>query len=317
MPRRRRNPLADDLNPKTYADMARGADAILRAYRQVCKTHNYLECREIPQLSDGRRFDGVHARYILSLHADPMPGTRPLTQSDIMLLRHYAGALTKLEDKKVALEELLARLLTAAEENGVSLDHLHCAKSMMPFPYDVARHVVNRVEADRTDVDYFSSQMPETANPRRRKNPAKVPEGLNPRTGRQLVEAGLWLYEHSDKLAMQAMNMRIDVRPNREHPNETLILRGHEIPGAVRGDGSKYTADEMARIKNAAKKYEYCTARARVYEDMFAHVAELAKQNGVVFDPSLPAQAEAEGVPLFQRILYGDGPTSRRNLVVL
>ena len=328
-PAPRKNPAADDLNPKTYADFARSADAILAAAGSAWKNASTAAALT---LSNGMRLSPEQSRYLLArveseglaagwrsycaMHppSPPRKGLGPPDENDIARLRNAVGLEKSLKIRAKQLGALLERVVQKAHENGVPLTHLG-GWGAPNLVEDVTERALQALFLEHTysAPDYFSQKLPWES----RKNPAKVPDALNPRTARQLIEIGKSLYTRSDEMQRQAMDMRIDVRPNREHPNERLILRGYEIPKARFGDANTYTPSEMAIIQNAAKKYEFCANRAREYGDMFDNVAELAKRNGVIFDPSLPAVAAAEGVILFEKLLSGDKRTARRRLIVL
>lgn len=328
-PNTRMNPLADDLNPKTYADFARSADGILAAAGSAWKNASTAAALT---LSNGMRLSPEQSRYLLArveneglaagwrsycaMHppSPPRKGLGPPDENDLARLRNAVGLEKSLKIRAKQLGTLLERVVQKAHENGVPLSHLG-GWGAPNLVEDVTERALQALFLEHTysAPDYFSQKFPWES----RKNPAKVPEALNPRTARQLIEVGKALYTRADEMQRQAMDMRIQVRPNREHPNERLFLRGYEIPKAGIGDANTYTPSEMAIIQNAAKKYEFCANRAREYGDMFDNVAELAKQNGVVFDPTLPAVAAAEGVVLFEKLLSGDKRTARRRLIVL
>jgi len=328
-PAPRKNPAADDLNPKTYADFARSADAILAAAGSAWKNASTAAALT---LSNGMRLSPEQSRYLLArveneglaagwrsycaMHppSPPRKGLGPPDENDLARLRNAVGLEKSLKIRAKQLGTLLERVVQKAHENGVPLSHLG-GWGAPNLVEDVTERALQALFLEHTysAPDYFSQRLPWES----RKNPAKVPEALNPHTARHLIEIGKSLYTRADEMQRQAMDMRIDVRPNREHPNERLILRGYEIPKARFGDANTYTPREMAIIQNAAKKYEFCANRAREYGDMFDNVAELAKRNGVIFDPSLPAVAAAEGVILFEKLLSGDKRTARRRLIVL
>lgn len=169
--RPRHNPLADDLNPKTYEDFARVADKILEAYGRFAYQRATMEDLVLPD------------REVVSCSN----ATWRAQQTDRpyhALAKNYAAKVERVERSAEGAEKLLRGVIARAEANNVPLGHL---PRTGPGPTDADRILLAAVFEVHDDEamhirGYFARRTPP-----KKKNP--LADDLNPKTYADFAKA--------------------------------------------------------------------------------------------------------------------------------
>lgn len=298
---KKKNPLDDDLNPKTYEDFARVADRILEAYARFAFQRAVIEDLVLP---NGEVVASANAVWRAQQTDKPYRA----------VVENYAAKIKFVEQRENGAEKLLRGVIARAEANNVPLGHL---PRTGPGPTDADRILLAAVFEVNDDEAVHVRRYFASRTPPKKKNP--LVDDLNPKTGRQLAELGLKLYKASDKWRAQYFDMKLVLRPSAQFPNDSFVLHGTNILDYVDGFVSvlssnqqaalhrnDVTKDEKARIDNAYKRARYMLDQAEKLDKMFEIAARAAQQNGVQADfGRLLDAANDEGAPLFERLLSG------------